>query len=110
MPKQKDIQAGKRIRELRVLQGMSQDTLGKALGITFQQIQKYERGVNRVSVSRLYEIAEALDVSVVDILEAEPSDMPELDKGIVRAMRELTELSPKKRLAAFGIIHALGEK
>jgi transcriptional regulator with XRE-family HTH domain len=55
---------GEKIRTRRVAAGMSQDTLGHALGVTFQQIQKYEKGVNRVSAVRLEQIAGALEESV----------------------------------------------
>ncbi len=59
-----DVLVGKRIRQRRALLGMSQTTLGKAVGLTFQQIQKYERGDNRASASRLYEFSTVLDVPV----------------------------------------------
>ncbi|ARW10082.1 helix-turn-helix domain-containing protein [Acetobacter ascendens] len=59
-----DAHVGKRIRLRRTLLGLSQEKLGEALGITFQQIQKYERGANRVGASRLYHIACALDVPI----------------------------------------------
>lgn len=55
---------GNRIREARLLRGISQERLGKALGLTFQQVQKYERGTNRVGASRLFDIAEILGVPV----------------------------------------------
>ncbi|MBI4031784.1 MAG: helix-turn-helix transcriptional regulator [Proteobacteria bacterium] len=55
---------GKRIRMRRALLNVSQEQLAERLGITFQQIQKYERGTNRVSASRLFDIGEALDVPV----------------------------------------------
>ena len=55
-----DIHVGKRVRVRRTILGMSQETLADALGITFQQVQKYEKGINRVSASRLYEIAQVL--------------------------------------------------
>jgi len=64
-----DIEIGKRIRLRRVEQGLSQDELGKALGVTFQQVQKYERGVNRVGAWRLQQIATALDVPVTFLYE-----------------------------------------
>lgn len=59
-----DIYAGSRLREARLLRGMNQSELAKALStpITFQQVQKYERGANRISVSRLCEFAEALQL------------------------------------------------
>ena len=59
-----DLHVGRRLRELRLLRGMSQSDLGKCVGVTFQQIQKYERGTNRVSASTLYEFATQLAVSV----------------------------------------------
>ena len=59
-----DQHIGRRIRECRRAAGMRQDTLAAALGLTFQQVQKYERGFNRVSASTLYEIAKTLNVAV----------------------------------------------
>lgn len=59
-----DLHVGARIRLRRLMLRMSQEKLGDALGLTFQQIQKYEKGANRVSASRLYEIAKALDVDI----------------------------------------------
>lgn len=59
-----DSHVGKRIRLLRGLRKYSQERLAKALGITFQQIQKYERGTNRIGAGRLYEIAKILGVPV----------------------------------------------
>jgi transcriptional regulator with XRE-family HTH domain len=50
-----DIYVGKRLRMRRTILGMSQEALGNSTGVTFQQIQKYERGVNRVGASRLFE-------------------------------------------------------
>lgn len=59
-----DIHVGARVRLRRTLLGMSQERLGEALGLTFQQVQKYERGANRVGASRLFELAKALGVPV----------------------------------------------
>jgi transcriptional regulator with XRE-family HTH domain len=58
------VHVGAHIKERRVTLGMSQERLGEALGLTFQQIQKYERGDNRVCASRLYGLARVLDVPV----------------------------------------------
>lgn len=63
-PQNLDVHVGKRIRMRRALLGISQEKLAEAIGITFQQVQKYERGVNRVSASRLFQIGEVLDVPV----------------------------------------------
>lgn len=59
-----DVHVGKRIRQRRWLVGMTQQKLAESVGIKFQQIQKYETGSNRVSASRLWDIADALDVDV----------------------------------------------
>jgi transcriptional regulator with XRE-family HTH domain len=59
-----DVHVGKRIRLRRTLLGMSQEQLGNALNITFQQVQKYERGANRVSASRLWDISQIVDVPI----------------------------------------------
>jgi transcriptional regulator with XRE-family HTH domain len=59
-----DVHVGRRLRLRRTLLGMSQERLGRLLGLTFQQIQKYERGVNRIGSSRLYELGQILDVPI----------------------------------------------
>jgi transcriptional regulator with XRE-family HTH domain len=68
-----DVQVGTRLRQRRALLGMSQEKLGTAVGLTFQQIQKYERGSNRMGSSRLYEFAKVLDVPVSYFFEAMPA-------------------------------------
>ncbi|MCA8867749.1 MAG: helix-turn-helix transcriptional regulator [Rhodobacteraceae bacterium] len=59
-----DVHVGKRIRHRRWMVGMTQQQLGEAVGIKFQQIQKYETGMNRVSASRLWDIAHAMEVPI----------------------------------------------
>ena len=59
-----DVHVGKRVRMRRTLLGMSQEQLGVSLNITFQQVQKYERGANRISASRLWDISQILDVQI----------------------------------------------
>lgn len=59
-----DTHVGARMKLRRTLMGLSQEKLGEKLGLTFQQVQKYERGVNRVSASRLYDLARVLDVPI----------------------------------------------
>ncbi len=69
MPHKVDVHVGKRIRQRRWLAGMTQQKLAELVGIKFQQIQKYETGANRVSASRLWDIAEALDIDVAHFFE-----------------------------------------
>src|SRR5690349_1377754 len=59
-----DVHVGTRIRLRRTLLGLSQEKLGEAIGLTFQQVQKYERGANRVGSSRLFDLSRVLDVPV----------------------------------------------
>jgi transcriptional regulator with XRE-family HTH domain len=66
-----DIEMGKKIRLRRVEQRISQSDLGEKLGVSFQQVQKYEKGVNRVGASRLQQIATALDVPVTFFYESD---------------------------------------
>ena len=70
-----DAHVGVRMRQRRTLLGMSQTKLGDAVGLTFQQIQKYERGSNRVGSSRLYEFAKALDVTVSYFFDEMPGNV-----------------------------------
>ena len=64
-----DRHVGSRIRMRRIMLGMSQETLGEALGLTFQQVQKYEKGTNRIGASRLWQIAETLGIPVESFYE-----------------------------------------
>ncbi len=68
-----DIHVGARLRMRRNLIGLSQEQLGKSLGLTFQQIQKYERGINRMGSSRLFQISKTLSVPVAYFFEDMPS-------------------------------------
>jgi len=80
-----DVHVGARVRQRRTLLGMSQGKLGIAVGLTFQQIQKYERGFNRIGSSRLFEFAKALDVPVSYFFDEMPSNAlarrPMSDRG-----------------------------
>jgi len=72
-----DIHVGGRVRMRRMLVGLSQERLGERLGLTFQQVQKYEKGSNRISASRLYQMAQILSVPVQFFFD----DLPEQAKG-----------------------------
>src|SRR5690606_26271151 len=63
-PRPVDVHVGSRVRLRRTMLGMSQEKLGAAIGLTFQQVQKYERGANRIGASRLFELSKVLDVPV----------------------------------------------
>jgi transcriptional regulator with XRE-family HTH domain len=76
-PSPVDVHVGSRIRLRRTLLAMSQERLGDALGLTFQQVQKYERGMNRVGASRLFDLSRVLDVPISFFFD----DMPETVSG-----------------------------
>jgi transcriptional regulator with XRE-family HTH domain len=79
-----DVHVGKRVRHRRWLTGMTQQQLAEKVGIKFQQIQKYETGANRISASRLWDIADALDVAVSFFFEGlDEADKSDADKSAV---------------------------
>lgn len=73
IPNPIDRHVGSRVRMRRVMLGMSQEKLGEALGLTFQQVQKYEKGTNRIGASRLQQISRTLDVPPAFFFEGAPS-------------------------------------
>ena len=87
-----DVLVGRGARELRTLAGMSQTAVAEKLGLTFQQLQKYERGHNRISASRLYELAQIFDVPVAYFFEEVKAgkDAPSRDETLSK--RETLEL------------------
>jgi transcriptional regulator with XRE-family HTH domain len=72
-PNPVDQHVGSRVRLRRMLLGMSQERLGESMGLTFQQVQKYEKGVNRIGASRLFQISKILDVPVQFFFEEAPN-------------------------------------
>ena len=82
MPHKVDVHVGQRIRQRRWLTGMTQQRLAELVGIKFQQIQKYETGANRVSASRLWDIAFALNVDVAHFLEGLEAEKPQPEKAL----------------------------
>lgn len=73
-----DVFVGKQLRTQRIIMGLSQEALAKAVGITFQQVQKYERGINRMSASRLYDFSRVLNVSISFFFEGYDAPAAEL--------------------------------
>lgn len=107
-----DILVGARIRLRRKMQGLSQTALADAVGVTFQQVQKYERGANRVSASRLSQIAKKLGCSVAHLHgeEATVANGAELTSLSVSGAAELLELyaglKPGLRRAILDLVRA----
>ena len=107
-----DREVGTRLRALREEAGMSQTALGERSGITFQQVQKYENGLNRVSISRLIQFCEALDVPPSQVLDglstarqpkADPLQPLRTERG-VRLAKAWDRLDPKKQAAILNLI------
>jgi transcriptional regulator with XRE-family HTH domain len=85
-PNPTDRHVGSRVRMRRMMLGMSQEKLGDALGLTFQQVQKYEKGTNRIGASRLQQIAHILQVQVSFFFEGAPSvQSPLRPEGLAEA-------------------------
>ena len=74
-PNPVDRHVGSRVRMRRVLIGMSQEKLGEALGLTFQQVQKYEKGTNRIGASRLHQLGNVLGVPIAFFYEGAPDEI-----------------------------------
>jgi len=83
-----DIHVGSRVRFRRMLLGMSQEKLGERLGLTFQQVQKYEKGINRIGASRLYDLAQVLGVPVQFFYEEAPLGEGRVDASDGQAVGE----------------------
>jgi len=87
-PNPVDAHVGSRVRLRRMLLGMSQERLGESMGLTFQQVQKYEKGVNRIGASRLFQIAKILDVPVQFFFEEAPHFDGSAPTGMAEAESE----------------------
>ena len=110
-----DVAVGANVRRIRKSKGMSQTTLGQACGVTFQQVQKYERGSNRIAVATLIQIAMALQVAPVDLLPKVENLGPYAPEWFHTADRLTLELarlfgelqSPSVRSAILGLVRTL---
>jgi transcriptional regulator with XRE-family HTH domain len=127
-----DVHVGRKLQLRRTLLGMSQERLGNLIGLTFQQIQKYESGANRVSSSRLFDIAQVLDIGIPYFFEGMTAEVEEQSPGHLQgavplateedkdpmARRETLELvrayyqikSPKVRKHLVDLARSLGKK
>lgn len=127
-PNPVDIHVGSRIRLRRTLLGMSQEKLGDAIGLTFQQVQKYERGTNRIGSSRLYQLGKVLNVPIAFFFDDMPENVESRFEGmseahepfeddplhkretleLVRAYYRISDANARKRL--FELIKALADR
>ncbi len=110
-----DIQIGQRLRELRIRRNVSQEKLGKMLGVTFQQIQKYENGANRLAASTLWDISERLDAPITWFFEslkknAASQKLPKIQPHDLVFYQDLSKLPKNVRNSLRGLIRKLSEK
>ena len=118
-----DGQVGNRVRIRRMLIGMSQEKLGDHLGLTFQQVQKYEKGINRIGAGRLFEIARILDVPIDFFYDGvgTPSDglgearAPVMEfvsstEGLQLSLAFMKIRDPKVRKRVLDLVKSLGEE
>ena len=90
-----DVHVGSRVRLRRNMLGLSQEKLGEAIGLTFQQVQKYERGTNRISASRLHDLSRVLDVPVSFFFDdMDPVRAPAIPAGFAEPPSEAFEADP----------------
>ena len=105
-----DVHVGSRVRLRRTLLGMSQERLGQAIGLTFQQVQKYERGANRIGASRLFDLSRVLDVPVSfffdDINPAVVAQVNEGQAGLSEAAPARYEPDPMMRRETLELVRA----
>ena len=104
-----DVHVGARVRLRRTLLGMSQEKLGEAIGLTFQQVQKYERGANRIGSSRLFDLSRVLDVPIEYFFGDMPAAVAACSPGQGGGMSEEAsnyELDPMAKRETLELVRA----
>ncbi len=113
-----DVHVGQRVRQRRWMVGMTQQQLGDKVGIKFQQIQKYETGANRISASRMWDIAAVMEVPVSFFFEGIDGQAPDTgeargdtftDKEALDLVRTYYAIPEKQRRQLFDLARALGD-
>src|SRR5690242_11339123 len=102
-----EVRVGARLRLRRNMLGLSQEKLGEAIGLTFQQVQKYERGANRIGASRLHELSRVLDVPVSFFFDdTDPVRAPAIPGGFAEPPVEAFESAPLRRRESIELVEA----
>jgi len=114
-----DAMVGAKIRMFRINRGMSQTVLAERIGVTFQQVQKYEKGANRVGASRLSQIASVLGISVGDLFESSGDGVSGLNSpihllaepGALRVLKAYARTtSPRVRLSIAKLVESIADR
>src|SRR5580700_1835689 len=102
-----DVHVGSRVRLRRNMLGLSQEKLGGAIGLTFQQVQKYERGANRIGASRLHDLSRVLDVPVSFFFDdTDPVRAPAIPAGFAEPSAETFDSDPLRRRETMELVNA----
>ena len=102
-----DVHVGSRVRLRRNMLGLSQEKLGEAIGLTFQQVQKYERGANRIGASRLHDLSRVLDVPVAFFFDdMDPVRAPAIPAGFAEPPAEAFESDPLRKRETIELVSA----
>jgi len=102
-----DVHVGSRVRLRRNMLGLSQEKLGEAIGLTFQQVQKYERGANRIGASRLHDLSRVLDVPVSFFFDdMDPVRAPAIPAGFSEPAAESFDSDPLRRRETVELVSA----
>ena len=102
-----DVHVGSRVRLRRNMLGLSQEKLGEAIGLTFQQVQKYERGANRIGASRLHDLSRVLDVPVSFFFDdMDPVRAPAIPAGFAEPAAEPFDSDPLRRRETVELVSA----
>jgi len=108
-----DVEIGERVRTRRVALNISQASLGRHIGVTFQQVQKYERGFNRIAAASLIKIAERLDTTVAQLSgEIRPLSFEAdllVDKQSIALLKHFNRTSPERRKTLLEVAAALAD-
>jgi transcriptional regulator with XRE-family HTH domain len=105
---------GHRLKQLRLLAGMTQQQLARQLGVSTQQMQKYESGINQMAVGQLLAVARAFDVAVVDVFDGydsgtplDPPLEPNTSRMLLNVMQSFLQLGPKRQDALIRLVRAM---
>ena len=102
-----DVHVGSRVRLRRNMLGLSQEKLGEAIGLTFQQVQKYERGANRIGASRLHDLSRVLDVPVSFFFDdMDPVRAPAIPAGFAEPPTEALDADPLRKRETIELVSA----
>src|SRR5829696_3822128 len=102
-----DVRVGARLRLRRNMLGLSQEKLGEAIGLTFQQVQKYERGANRIGASRLHEVSRVLDVPPSFFFDdMDPVRAPAIPGGFAEPPADVFDADPLRKRETVELVEA----